>query len=69
MLPTRSKLRENHRSDSSTLPSGLNEFITATSVSVLIDTGETRYRLMSLGNYEFGENRRSERLTLLEGFK
>ena len=44
MLPTRPEFRENHLSDGPTVLRGLNEFITATSVRVLIDTGETRYR-------------------------
>jgi len=44
MLPTRPEFRGNRLSDSHTVLRGLNEFITATSVRVLIDTAETRYR-------------------------
>ena len=44
MLPTRREFREYHLSDRPTVLRVLNEFITATSVRVLSDTGATRYR-------------------------
>jgi hypothetical protein len=71
MIPTRREFRENHLRGSPTSLRGLNEFITATSVCVLVDTHGTgsHHTIMPLGNYEFRENRSNESLPLLEGFK